>query len=117
MDRQKPGTPNNDELEDLLKVWTGLCSIYIRKGVDLPGLARALLKRKRESLARWASLGDFDALCKSGCNEYSLVFSLRVIEWSRSRASKLELAACGPDGLLYELWQTNRPLHALCRGQ
>jgi len=23
----------------------------------------------------------------------------------------------GPDGLLYELWQTNRPLHALCRGQ
>ena len=23
----------------------------------------------------------------------------------------------GPDGLLYELWQTNRPLHALRRGQ
>ncbi len=95
MDRQKPGTPNKGELDDLLNVWTGLCSIYTRKGVDLPELARALLKGKRESLARWASVGNFDALCKSGCNEYSLVFSLQVIEWSHSRASKFERAA-GP---------------------
>ena len=95
MDRQKPRTPNKHKLEDLLNVWTGLCSIYARKGVDLPELARALLKGKRESLARWSSVGSFDDLCKSGCNEYSLVFSLKLIEWSGSRASKFERAA-GP---------------------
>lgn len=95
MDRQKPGAPNIDEFEDLLKVWKGLSSIYARRGIDLAQIARDLVSAKRESLARWVSVGNFDALCKSGCSEYSLVFSLRVIEWSRSRERQLERAA-GP---------------------
>jgi hypothetical protein len=95
MDRQKPGAPNIDAFEDLLQVWKGLSAIYASKGINLPQIARGLLKAKREALARWASVGSFDALCKSGCNEYSILFSLHVMEASRSRASKLERAA-GP---------------------
>jgi hypothetical protein len=95
MDRQKPGASNIDAFEDLLKVWKGLSSIYASKGIDLLQLARDLVKDKRKSLSRWASEGSFDALCEAGCNRYSLVLPLKVIEWARSRANKLQQAA-GP---------------------
>jgi hypothetical protein len=45
---------------------TGLSSIYTSKGIDLPQLARALVKAKRESLDRWVSQSNFNALWQGG---------------------------------------------------
>jgi hypothetical protein len=92
MDRQAQGTPNIDGLKDLQQVWAGLLSIYASKGIDLLQLVRDLVKAKEEMLDRWASRDSLNALREDGCNEYSLVLSLQVMEAARSHENKFHRA-------------------------
>jgi hypothetical protein len=89
MDRPKPRIKS---LDDLQQVWKGLSSIYANKGVDLPQVARDLVKERKKSLDRWASIDSFNALSEEGCNEYSLVLCLKLTQSARSHKHKFQRA-------------------------
>jgi hypothetical protein len=84
--------PRIQSLDDLQQVWNGLSSIYASKGVDLPQVARDLVKKRKESLDRWASIDSFNALSVEGCNEYSLVLCLKLTESARAHTHKFQRA-------------------------